>query len=62
MEVGYNASYLLDILKSMPTDDVVFRLKTALAAGVVEPVGPMPQAEEQLLCLIMPLRLPDATG
>ena len=62
MEIGYNASYLLDILRSIPTEEVAFRLKTALAAGVVEPVGPLPEAEEQLLCLIMPLRLPDATG
>jgi hypothetical protein len=41
---------------------VVVRLKTALSAGVIEPVGSTPQADEKLLCLIMPLRLPDATG
>jgi DNA polymerase-3 subunit beta len=62
MEIGYNASYLLDILRSIPTERVVFRLKTALSAGLIEPVGAMPQAEESMLCLIMPLRLPDAVG
>lgn len=62
MEIGYNATYLLDILKSIPTEEVAFRLNTALSAGVVEPVGALPQAEEELLCLIMPLRLPDAVG
>jgi DNA polymerase-3 subunit beta len=62
MEIGYNATYLLDILRSIPTERVVFRLKTALSAGVIEPVGALPQAEEQMLCLIMPLRLPDAAG
>ncbi len=62
MEIGYNASYLLDILRSIPTEQVVFRLKTALSAGVIEPVGALPQGEEDLLCLIMPLRLPDAAG
>ena len=62
MEIGYNASYLLDILRSMPTEEVVFRLNTALAAGVVEPVGALPDQEEEMLCLIMPLRLPDASG
>lgn len=62
MEIGYNASYLLDILRSIPTDQVVFRLKTALSAGVIEPVGALPEGEEELLCLIMPLRLPDAVG
>src|SRR5439155_6447444 len=60
MEIGYNASYLLDILRSIPTESVVFRLKTAISAGVVEPVGALPEGEESLLCLIMPLRLPHA--
>jgi len=62
MEIGYNASYLLDILRSIPTEEVVFRLKTALSAGVIEPVGALPEADEEVLCLIMPLRLPDAVG
>jgi DNA polymerase-3 subunit beta len=62
MEIGYNASYLLEILRGMPTEDVAFRLKTPLAAGIVEPVGAMPQADEELLSLIMPLRLPDAAS
>ncbi len=62
MEIGYNARYLLQILRSIPTERVVVRLKTALSAGVLEPVGAPPQADEKLLCLIMPLRLPDAVG
>jgi DNA polymerase III subunit beta len=62
MDIGYNATYLLDILKSISTDEVVFHLNTALAAGVIEPVGALQQADEELLCLIMPLRLPEATG
>jgi DNA polymerase-3 subunit beta len=62
MEIGYNANYLLDILRSIPTEEVAFRLNTALSAGVIEPVGALPQTEEELLCLIMPLRLPDAVG
>lgn len=62
MEIGYNAAYLLELLRSIPTEQVAFRLKTALSAGVIEPVGALPQAEEDVLCLIMPLRLPDAAG
>lgn len=62
MEIGYNAAYLLDLLRSIPTEQVAFRLKTALSAGVIEPVGALPQTDEDVLCLIMPLRLPDAAG
>ena len=62
MDIGYNAGYLLDILRAVPTESVVVKLNSALSAGVVEPVGAMPQVEEDLLCLIMPLRLPDAAG
>jgi len=62
MDIGYNAGYLLDILRSIPTEQVMFRLNTALSAGVVEPVGALPQVEEEILCLIMPLRLADAAG
>jgi DNA polymerase-3 subunit beta len=62
LEIGYNAGYLLDVLRSIPTEQVRFRLKTSLSAGVIEPVGALPQSEEDLLCLIMPLRLPDAGG
>ncbi|HET7226667.1 MAG TPA: DNA polymerase III subunit beta [Candidatus Eisenbacteria bacterium] len=62
LDIGYNAGYLLDILRSIPTDQVAFRLKTALSAGLVEPVGALPEKGEELLCLIMPLRLPDAVS
>lgn len=62
MEIGYNAKYLLQILRSLPTERITFRLKTALSAGVIEPVGALQQDDEEMLCLIMPLRLPDAVG
>ena len=62
LELGYNATYLMDILRSIPTEQVQFRLKTSLSAGIVEPVGALAQSDEELLCLIMPLRLPDAAG
>jgi DNA polymerase-3 subunit beta len=59
MDIGYNARYLLQTLRNIPTEKVVFRLKTALSAGIVEPAGALSQPDEELLCLVMPLRLPD---
>ncbi|MGH7724760.1 MAG: DNA polymerase III subunit beta [Candidatus Eiseniibacteriota bacterium] len=59
IEVGYNAIYLLDILKTIETENVVFRLNTSISAGIVEPEGALSDASEEILCLIMPLRLPE---
>jgi DNA polymerase-3 subunit beta len=62
LDIGYNASYLIDMLKSIPTEKVTMRLGTALGAGIIEPVGALTQTDEELTCLIMPLRLPDAAS
>ena len=59
LDVGYNATYLLDILKTIETEKVVFRLNTPISAGVVEPDGSLSEKDEEVLCLIMPLRLPE---
>ena len=55
MAIGYNAGYLLDILRRIESDEVVFELDCAVTAGIIRPVD---QAEgEDYLCLLMPLRL-----
>lgn len=55
LTAGYNAQYLLDILKSFDTPTFRMKLNTAVTAAVIEPIG-MAEGEE-LLCLLMPLRL-----
>lgn len=53
-EIGFNAQYMLEILRNMPAgNDVRFEFKTAERAATMEPVD----EEEDYLCLIMPLRL-----
>jgi len=59
LEVGYNSNYLLDILRTIETENVVFRLNTSISAGIVEPEGALEGGTEEVLCLIMPLRLPE---
>ena len=59
MVVAYNANYVLDILKSMEGERVVFRLDKPTNAGIVEPEGELADKDEDLLCLLMPLRLPE---
>jgi len=57
MEIGYNARYLLDILRTMDSDDVRFMLDRNDNAGVVLPEAESGELKHQ--CLLMPLRLSD---
>lgn len=57
LEIGFNAAYLLEILKYMPTDEVRFTFKAPERAATAEPVGWEDSAA--YLCLVMPLRLVD---
>jgi DNA polymerase-3 subunit beta len=55
MEIGYNASYLLDILRHIDSDEVVFELTTQRAAALIRPKTPKEGIEK--LFLLMPIRL-----
>jgi DNA polymerase-3 subunit beta len=59
MEIGFNANYLLEVLRYMPTDEVKVTFKAPERAATLEPV--MGKEEEPLdyLTLVMPLRLLD---
>ena len=55
MVIGFNASYLLEVLSHIDTDDIMFELSSPNRAGIVTPLE---QAEgEQQLMLIMPVML-----
>ena len=55
LEIGFNANYLLEVLRYMPTDEVQVAFKAPERAATIEPVG----EELDYLCLVMPLRLLD---
>ncbi|HEU5169585.1 MAG TPA: DNA polymerase III subunit beta [Gemmatimonadales bacterium] len=57
LEIGFNAAYLLEILKYIPTDEVRMTFKAPERAATVEPVGWDDPAS--FLALVMPLRLVD---
>jgi DNA polymerase III subunit beta len=57
LDIGFNAAYVLEILRYMPTDDVKLTFKAPERAATIEPEGwPDPAT---YLCLVMPLRLVD---
>jgi DNA polymerase III subunit beta len=55
MEIGYNAVYMLDILKHIDTDDVMFMLKDSISAAVIYPISQ--KNNEDLMMLLMPIRI-----
>lgn len=57
LEIGFNASYLLEILKFMPTDEVKLTFKAPERAATIEPEAWSDPST--YMCLVMPLRLMD---
>ena len=55
MDIGYNAQYLMEIIRHVDTEDVVLMLDTAVSAGIVLPSEQL--EKEDFLLLIMPVRL-----
>ena len=56
LEIGFNAHYLLEVLRYMPSDEVKVAFKAPELAATIEPVG---DDAADYLCLVMPLRLLD---
>jgi len=58
LEIGFNANYLLEVLRYMPTEEVKLAFKAPERAATLEPVPPEGETLDYL-CLVMPLRLLD---
>jgi DNA polymerase-3 subunit beta len=52
IEVAFNPNYVIDILKNLTEEQIIFELNGPLDAVVIKPDG-----DEQYLCVIMPMRL-----
>ncbi len=59
LEIGFNANYLLEVLRYLPTQEVKLTFKAPERAATVEPVVPEGEEAMDYLCLVMPLRLLD---
>jgi DNA polymerase-3 subunit beta len=55
LEIGYNAAYLIEVLKHIETAAVSFELSTALSAGLIRPDAQAGTSSKQFL--LMPVRL-----
>jgi DNA polymerase-3 subunit beta len=59
LEIGFNANYLLEVLRYMPTDEVRLTFRAPERAATLEPVTAEDADGMDYLCLVMPLRLLD---
>jgi DNA polymerase-3 subunit beta len=59
LEIGFNANYLLEVLRYMPTDEVKMTFKAPERAATIQPVTAEEDSDIDYLCLVMPLRLLD---
>jgi len=59
MRISYNAAYLIDMLRTIETEEVEMAFKGSMQAGLFRPCS---EESSDLLCLVMPLRLPDEEG
>jgi len=55
MDVGYNATYVQDILKTMDAEEILFLLDRPDNAAVVKPASEGGNLKQ--ICIIMPLRI-----
>lgn len=56
IRISYNAAYMIEMLRTMESEEVEMSFKGSNMAGVFRPAG---ADGGDLLCLVMPLRLPD---
>jgi DNA polymerase-3 subunit beta len=57
--IGFNANYLLEVLRYINTDEVRMSFKAPERAALLEPVDSEGVPTKDYLCLVMPLRLVD---
>jgi DNA polymerase-3 subunit beta len=55
LEIGFNSTYLIDILSHLDGEEAEFKLGTSVRAAIITPAQQKPN--EDLLMLVMPMRL-----
>jgi DNA polymerase III subunit beta len=55
LQIGYNSNYLIDVLRHVDSDDVIFELKDSTSAAIIYP--PTQEDDEFLTMLLMPIRI-----
>jgi len=57
LTLGYNASYVMDILRHLDTEEAIVKMKSPISASLIFPTDQQP--DEDITMLLMPIRLKD---
>jgi len=57
MEIGFNARFLIEMLKNVNQDEVCFQMSQPNRAGLIVPVATEDDTKENILMLVMPVML-----
>jgi len=57
MEIGFNSGYLADALSHFDADEATFKMHSPTKAAIIVPADPDAEGAEDLLMLLMPMRL-----
>jgi len=57
LTLGFNANYIMDILRHLDTKEAILKLKSPISAGLIYPSEQ--QQDEDITMLLMPIRLND---
>jgi DNA polymerase-3 subunit beta len=55
MEIGFNSTYVVDILSHIDSSEIVFKFSSAVRAAIITPA--VTKENEDVLMLVMPMRL-----
>jgi DNA polymerase-3 subunit beta len=55
LEIGFNATYIVDILSHIDSDEIVFNFSSSVKAAIITPAAV--KENEDVLMLVMPMRL-----
>lgn len=58
LQIGYNSNYLMDVLRHLEGEEILFELKDATSAAILKPVEN--KAQEEVVMLLMPIRINEA--
>ncbi len=60
MQIGYNSNYLMDVLRHIEGEEVVFELKDGTSAALLKPVEK--KEGEDVVMLLMPIRINETSA